>query len=130
MPAPLPFLHHRELVYRPLQFHKRRQLLIRTHKWIRYKTSRLTLTFKFNKRAVFFVGVHNEASSVVALRVDNPDRLPVGITSRTHSAKPVGVGLRRSNCFPNVSPARSADASFLITLSDDGASFGFSANVS
>ncbi len=64
------------------------------------------------------------------MRVNNPDRLPVGITSRTNSAKPVGVGLRLSDCFPNVSPTRSGDASFLITLSDDGASFGFSANVS
>jgi hypothetical protein len=38
---------HRELVYRPLQFHKRSQLLI---------------------------GTHNEPLSVVTMRVSNPDR--------------------------------------------------------
>jgi len=37
------------------------------------------LTFKFNKRAQFFVGMRNEALSVVAVRVNNPDRSPVGI---------------------------------------------------
>jgi hypothetical protein len=38
---------HREFVYRLLQFHKRRQLLI---------------------------GAHNEALAVAAMRVNNPDR--------------------------------------------------------
>jgi hypothetical protein len=86
--------------------------------------------FKFEECSQLFISTHNETLSVAAMRVNNPDRLPVGITSRTNSAKPVGVGLRLSDCFPNVSPTRSGDASFLITLSDDGASFGFSANVS
>jgi hypothetical protein len=40
---------HCELVYRPLQFHKRSQL---------------------------FIGVHNQTLSVVALYVGNPDRSP------------------------------------------------------
>jgi hypothetical protein len=65
---------HREPMYRPLQFHKGSQL---------------------------FIGVNNETLSG-AVYLSNPDRLPVGITSRTHSAKPVGVGLRLSDCFPNV----------------------------
>jgi hypothetical protein len=43
---------HRELVYRPLQFHKRSQLFIRPH---------------------------NDALSVAAMRVNNPDCSPVGI---------------------------------------------------
>jgi hypothetical protein len=35
--------------------------------------------FKFNKRGQFFIRVHNETLSVVAVRVRNPDRSPVGI---------------------------------------------------
>ena|SRR5436190_3443806 len=35
--------------------------------------------FKFNKRAELFVGVHNKALSVAAMRVCNPDRSPAGI---------------------------------------------------
>jgi hypothetical protein len=45
---------HRELMYRPLQF---------------------------NKRAQLFVGMHNKAPSVVAVGVNNPDCLTVGINS-------------------------------------------------
>jgi hypothetical protein len=37
------------------------------------------LTFKFNKRAEFFISMHNKPLSVVAMRVCNPDRSPVGI---------------------------------------------------
>jgi hypothetical protein len=36
-------------------------------------------TFKFNKRAELFVGVHNEAPPVAAMCVCNPDRSPLGI---------------------------------------------------
>jgi len=43
---------HRELVYRPLQFHK---------------------------RSPHFIGAHNETLSLVAVRVRNEDRSPVGI---------------------------------------------------
>ena len=43
---------HGELVYRPLEFQKRSQLVI---------------------------GMHNEALSVIAMSVDNPDRPPVAI---------------------------------------------------
>jgi hypothetical protein len=35
--------------------------------------------FKFNKRGQLFIGVHNETLSVVTVRVNNPDRSPVGI---------------------------------------------------
>jgi hypothetical protein len=37
------------------------------------------LTFKFNKRAELFLGVHNKAPSVVAVRVNNPDCSPFAI---------------------------------------------------
>ena len=35
--------------------------------------------FKFYKRGQQFIRLHNETLSVVAMRVCNPDRLPVGI---------------------------------------------------
>jgi hypothetical protein len=37
------------------------------------------VTLKFNKGAEFFVGVHNKPPSVVAVRVNNPDRSPLTI---------------------------------------------------
>jgi hypothetical protein len=35
--------------------------------------------FEFHKRRQVFIGTHNETLSVVAMRVSNPDRSPVGI---------------------------------------------------
>jgi hypothetical protein len=35
--------------------------------------------FEFDKRRQFFIGPHNETLSVVAMRISNPDRSPVGI---------------------------------------------------
>jgi hypothetical protein len=35
--------------------------------------------FKFNESTQLFIGTHNETLSVVAMRVSNPDRSPVGI---------------------------------------------------
>jgi hypothetical protein len=35
--------------------------------------------FKLNKRRQLFIRVHNETLPVVAMRVSNPDRLPVGV---------------------------------------------------
>jgi len=43
---------HRERVYRPLQFHERSQ---------------------------FLIGMHNKTPSVVAVRIDNPDRVAIGL---------------------------------------------------
>jgi hypothetical protein len=37
------------------------------------------LTLKFNKRGELFVGMHNKAPSVAAVRVNNPDRSPFKI---------------------------------------------------
>jgi hypothetical protein len=51
------------------------------HEWIRDKTSRLNLTFKFNKPAEFVVVGHNKAPSVVAMRVNNPDCAAFNIQS-------------------------------------------------
>jgi hypothetical protein len=35
--------------------------------------------FEFEKRREYFIRVHNETLSVVAVRVRNPDRSPIGI---------------------------------------------------
>jgi len=35
--------------------------------------------FQFEKRGQLFIGTHNETLSVVAMRVNNPDRSPVRI---------------------------------------------------
>ncbi len=35
--------------------------------------------FKFQKRGQLFISVHDKTPSVVAVRVCNPDRSPVGI---------------------------------------------------
>jgi hypothetical protein len=35
--------------------------------------------FEFQKSGQLFIGTHNEAFSIAAMRVCNPDRLPVGI---------------------------------------------------
>jgi hypothetical protein len=36
-------------------------------------------TFEFEKRGQLFIGTHNQAVSVVAMCVCNPDRSPAGI---------------------------------------------------
>jgi hypothetical protein len=41
--------------------------------------SDFTNRFEFHKCSQFFVRPHNETLSVVAVRVGNPDRSPVGI---------------------------------------------------
>jgi hypothetical protein len=35
--------------------------------------------FKLDKRSQLFIRTHNEAPSIAAMRVSNPDRSPVGI---------------------------------------------------
>jgi len=35
--------------------------------------------FQFQKRRQLFIGAHNETVSIIAVRVCNPDRPPVGI---------------------------------------------------
>ena len=48
-------------------------------------------SFQFNKRAQLFVGSHNEPLPVVGVRVNNPDRSPVGINRRDAAPTPTGV---------------------------------------
>ena len=35
--------------------------------------------FKFKKRRQFFIRVHNQTFSIIAVRIDNKDRLPLTI---------------------------------------------------
>jgi len=48
------------------------------------------LTFKFNKRRQQFTRSHDETLSVVAVRVNNPDRSPVGINRSDTAQTPPG----------------------------------------
>jgi hypothetical protein len=41
--------------------------------------ARANRRFEVQKRSQLFIRTHNETFSVVAMRVHNPDRLPVGI---------------------------------------------------
>jgi len=71
---------HRELVYRPLQFQKRRQLFIRKHasaRPLQDQTHRELMyrPFQFHKRSKHFIGMHDETLSV-AMSVSNPDCSP------------------------------------------------------
>jgi hypothetical protein len=46
--------------------------------------------FKFDKRSQLFIRPHNEAPSVIAVRVRNKDGLPVGIdTGNTAPTQPL-----------------------------------------
>jgi hypothetical protein len=40
-------------------------------------TGRTTGRFEFQKRSQLFIGAHNKALSVAAMRVSNPDRSPI-----------------------------------------------------
>jgi len=42
-------------------------------------TARVNHGFEFQKCRQYFIRAHNKTPSVVAVRVNNPDRLPVGI---------------------------------------------------
>jgi hypothetical protein len=44
-----------------------------------FATGRGNRSFEFDKRRHFFIRVHDETLTVVAMRVSNPDRSPVGI---------------------------------------------------
>jgi hypothetical protein len=74
--------------------------------------------------------VNNKPLPIAAVRVSHEDRSPLSIHGCGVAPTPIGFVEIIGDYFPNVSPPTRADASFLITLTDDGASFGFSANVS
>jgi hypothetical protein len=71
-------------------------VIAHSHEWLRDKTLRLTPHVQVQQRAQRFIGMDNEAPSVVAVRVCNKDCLPAGIDccdtapTETDSAKPVG----------------------------------------
>jgi hypothetical protein len=47
--------------------------------------------FRFEKRSQYFVGAHNEALSLAAIRVNNPDRSPLRVNGRDPAQAPTGV---------------------------------------
>jgi predicted metalloprotease len=63
---------HRELVYRPLQFHKRSQLFVRA----------------------------DDETLSVAIRVNNPDRSPLRIKGGDPAQTPTGFAKSVSDDFP------------------------------
>ena len=56
--------------------------------------------FKFQKSRQLFIRVHNETLSVVAMRVNDPDRLPVGINCGDAAPTPSGFAEIVSDDFP------------------------------
>ena len=55
---------------------------------------------QFQKRSQHFIGVHNETLSVVAMRVCNPDWLPVGINRCDAAPPPPGFAEIVRDDFP------------------------------
>jgi hypothetical protein len=47
--------------------------------WVRETGKSPSRRFEFQKSRQLFIRTHNETLSVVAMSVNNPDRLPVGI---------------------------------------------------
>jgi hypothetical protein len=56
--------------------------------------------FEFHKTRQPFIGAYNEPLSVAAMRVSNPDRLPVGIDRRDSAPTPSGFNQIVSDDLP------------------------------
>jgi hypothetical protein len=56
--------------------------------------------FQFQKRGQHFIGVHNETLSIVAVRVNNPDRSPLTVNGRNRAPTPSGFAQIVSDDFP------------------------------
>jgi hypothetical protein len=56
--------------------------------------------FEFKKRSELFIRAHNEPPSVIAVRVNNPDRSPLTINGRYAAPAPTGVAEVVSDYFP------------------------------
>jgi hypothetical protein len=74
-----------------------------------------THRFEFHKRSQLFVGMHNKAPSVVAMRICNKDYLPVGSDRR--DATPTEFGLAKSigNLLPVLHAQRGAGLLILVS---------------
>ena len=55
---------------------------------------------QFQKRSQLFIRTHNETLSIVAMRVCNPDRSPVGINRLDTTPTPAGFAEIVSDDFP------------------------------
>jgi hypothetical protein len=79
--------------YRRFKFHKRAQLLTRTHNERLQSSLRLLVSivrrkqvdtnrpFQFQKRSQYFIRTHNKPSSVASMCVSNPDCSPLRINA-------------------------------------------------
>jgi hypothetical protein len=56
--------------------------------------------FKFEKSPQLFIRPHNETFSVAAMRINNPDRSPVGINRRNAAPTPSGFAEIVGDDFP------------------------------
>jgi hypothetical protein len=59
--------------------------------------------FQFHKRGQLFIGAHDETPSLVAMRVNNPDRSPARIHGCDAAPTPTGFAEIVSDDFPNTS---------------------------
>jgi hypothetical protein len=59
----------------------------------------LRTRFQFQKRDQFFVRTHNEALTVAAMRVSNPDCLALQFTADTQPSTPTGFAELASDDF-------------------------------
>jgi hypothetical protein len=56
--------------------------------------------FQFHKRSQLFIGVHNKAPSVAAVRVNNPDFSSFGINGSDPAQTPTGFAKSVGDDFP------------------------------
>jgi hypothetical protein len=78
--------------------------------------------FEFQKRSELFIGVHNEALTVVAMCVCNPDCSPARIHSRDAAPTPTGFAQNVSDYFPVPHMSRAGEPSRFHCITSAGAS--------
>jgi hypothetical protein len=61
---------------------------------------RLIADFDFQKRCQLFIPAPNESLSIVAVRINDPDRSPVGINCSNAAPTPTGFAEFVGNSFP------------------------------
>jgi hypothetical protein len=66
--------------------------------------ARMSRRFEFEKRRQLFIGAHNEAPSIIAMRVHDPDCPPLTINRWRRSTAPTGFAEIVSDDFPILHP--------------------------
>jgi hypothetical protein len=71
--------------------------------------------FKFEKSGQLFISTHNEALTVIAMRVSNPDRPSVGINRCDTAPTPTGLlGIVNRMQSPTQSATRNSTAAHMM----------------